>query len=143
MNEDDFEDGDKELDQDFEKDLDDYGDLQGDRDEIVDDILIKNITTTVDTEAKLRKRLEQDDNRNLPKYLTRKQGDQKADTLANPKYDTRSKSERNNLIDTKRYFYTSAMADLFYRAFCDESHRIKSPKTRTYRAIVATRFKFH
>ena len=143
LNKDDFENGDKELDQDFKKDLDDYGNLQGDRDETVDDALIKDMTTTIDIEAELRERLEQDDNRNLLKYLTRKQDDQKTDTLADPKYDTHSKSERNNLIDTKRYFYASAMVDLFHRAFYDEGHRIKSPKTRTYRAIVATRSKFH
>ena len=101
------------------------------------------MTTTVDVEAELRERLEQDDNGNLPKYLTRKQDDQKADTLADSKYDTRSKSERNNLINTKRYSYASTMADLFHRAFYDEGHRIKSPKTRTHRVIVATRSKFH
>ena len=143
LDEDNFEDDDKELDQDFEKDLDDYGNLQGNKDETVDDVLIKDMTITVNIEAELRERLEQDDNRNLSKYLTCKQDDQKADTLADPKYDTRSKSKRNNLINTKRYFYASIMANLFYRAFCDEDHYIKSPKTRIYRAIVATRSKFH
>ena len=75
LDEDNFEDDDKELDQDFEKDLDDYGNLQGNKDEIVDDVLIKDMTITVNIEAELRERLEQDDNRNLPKYLTRKQDD--------------------------------------------------------------------
>lgn len=67
---------------------------------------------------------------------------QKEDLKNNP-HLSRSKRERGSLIDVKRYIYTSAMADTFGRVICDEGHRIKSCRTRTHRAIVATRAEYH
>ncbi|KAI9882008.1 MAG: hypothetical protein M1823_006268 [Watsoniomyces obsoletus] len=56
---------------------------------------------------------------------------------------TRGQRERGNLIDVKRFTYTSVLADCFGRIICDEGHRIKSARTRTHRAIVALRAPYH